>query len=149
MFDRLKEEINSIKARDPAVRSALEVIFLYPSFKAVRSYRRAHWFYEHGHFFIARWISQSCRNRTGIEIHPGAKIGKGLFIDHGAGVVIGETTEIGDYCTLYQNVTLGGTGKDTGKRHPGKQRAGRRGRKSSGTDEDRRQLQNRRQRRSS
>lgn len=70
MFDRLKEEINSIKARDPAVRSALEVIFLYPSFKAVRSYRRAHWFYEHGHFFIARWISQSCRNRTGIEIHP-------------------------------------------------------------------------------
>ena len=89
MFDRLKEEINSIKARDPAVRSALEVIFLYPSFKAVRSYRRAHWFYEHGHFFIARWISQSCRNRTGIEIHPGAKIGKGLFIDHGAGVVIG------------------------------------------------------------
>lgn len=118
MFDRLKEEINSIKARDPAVRSALEVIFLYPSFKAVRSYRRAHWFYEHGHFFIARWISQSCRNRTGIEIHPGAKIGKGLFIDHGAGVVIGETTEIGDYCTLYQNVTLGGTGKDTGKRHP-------------------------------
>lgn len=102
MFDRLKEEINSIKARDPAVRSALEVIFLYPSFKAVRSYRRAHWFYEHGHFFIARWISQSCRNRTGIEIHPGAKIGKGLFIDHGAGVVIGETTEIGDYCTLYQ-----------------------------------------------
>ena len=92
MFDRLKEEINSIKARDPAVRSALEVIFLYPSFKAVRSYRRAHWFYEHGHFFIARWISQSCRNRTGIEIHPGAKIGKGLFIDHGAGVVIGATT---------------------------------------------------------
>ena len=118
MFDRLKEEINSIKARDPAVRSALEVIFLYPSFKAVRSYRRAHWFYERGHFFIARWISQSCRNRTGIEIHPGAKIGKGLFIDHGAAVVIGETTEIGDYCTLYQNVTLGGTGKDTGKRHP-------------------------------
>ncbi len=97
MFDRLKEEINSIKARDPAVRSALEVIFLYPSFKAVRSYRRAHWFYEHGHFFIARWISQSCRNRTGIEIHPRAKIGN---------------------CTLYQNVTLGGTDKDTGKRHP-------------------------------
>ncbi len=118
MFDRLKEEINSIKARDPAVRSALEVIFLYPSYKAVRSYRRAHWFYEHGHFFIARWISQRSRNKTGIEIHPGAKIGKGLFIDHGAGVVIGETTEIGDNCTLYQNVTLGGTGKDTGKRHP-------------------------------
>ncbi len=118
MFERLKEEINSIRARDPAVRSALEVIFLYPSFKAVRAYRRAHWFYQRGHYFIARWISQRSRNRTGIEIHPGAKIGKGLFIDHGAGVVIGETTEIGDYCTLYQNVTLGGTGKDTGKRHP-------------------------------
>ena len=118
MFDNLKEEINSIRARDPAVRSAWEVIFLYPSFKAVRSYRRAHWFYERGHYFIARWISQRSRNKTGIEIHPGAKIGKGLFIDHGAGVVIGETTEIGDNCTLYQNVTLGGTGKDVGKRHP-------------------------------
>lgn len=118
MFQRLKEEINSIKARDPAVRSSLEVLFLYPSFKAVRAYRRAHWFYERGHFFIARWISQHSRNKTGIEIHPGAKIGKGLFIDHGAGVVIGETTEIGDNCTLYQNVTLGGTGKETGKRHP-------------------------------
>lgn len=118
MFDKLKEEIASIKARDPAVRSAWEVIFLYPSFRAVRSYRIAHWFHEHGHFFIARWISQHSRHKTGIEIHPGAKIGKGLFIDHGAGVVIGETTEIGDNCTLYQNVTLGGTGKDLGKRHP-------------------------------
>ncbi len=118
MFDKLKEEIASIKARDPAVRSAWEVIFLYPSFKAVRSYRIAHWFHERGHFFIARWISQRSRHKTGIEIHPGAKIGKGLFIDHGAGVVIGETTEIGDNCTLYQNVTLGGTGKDVGKRHP-------------------------------
>lgn len=118
MFDKIREEIASIKARDPAVRSGWEVIFLYPSYKAVRSYRRAHWFYERGHFFIARWISQRSRHKTGIEIHPGAKIGKGLFIDHGAGVVIGETTEIGDYCTLYQNVTLGGTGKDVGKRHP-------------------------------
>lgn len=118
MFDRLKEEIASIKARDPAVRSSLEVIFLYPSFRAVRDYRMAHWFFVRGHFFIARWISQHSRHVTGIEIHPGAKIGKGLFIDHGAGVVIGETTEIGDYCTLYQNVTLGGTGKDVGKRHP-------------------------------
>lgn len=118
MFDRIKEDIASIKARDPAVHSAWEVLFLYPSYKAVRSYRIAHWFYERGHFFIARWISQHSRNKTGIEIHPGAKIGKGLFIDHGAGVVIGETTEIGDYCTLYQNVTLGGTGKDVGKRHP-------------------------------
>lgn len=118
MFDKLKAEIASIKARDPAVRSAWEVIFLYPSFRAIRSYRRAHWFHTHGHTFIARWISQRSRHKTGIEIHPGAKIGKGLFIDHGAGVVIGETTEIGDNCTLYQNVTLGGTGKDVGKRHP-------------------------------
>ena len=118
MFKKLKEEIASIKARDPAVRSAWEVIFLYPSFRAVRSYRIAHWFHERGHYFIARWISQRSRHKTGIEIHPGAKIGKGLFIDHGAGVVIGETTEIGDNCTLYQNVTLGGTGKDVGKRHP-------------------------------
>lgn len=118
MFNKLREEIASIKARDPAVRSAWEVYFLYPSFKAIRAYRRAHWFHERGHYFIARWISQNARNRTGIEIHPGAKIGKGLFIDHGAGVVIGETTEIGDNCTLYQNVTLGGTGKDVGKRHP-------------------------------
>lgn len=118
MFDRIKEEIASIRARDPAVRSALEVIFLYPSYRAIRDYRRAHWFHEHGFTFIARWISQRSRHKTGIEIHPGAKIGKNLFIDHGAGVVIGETTEIGDNCTLYQNVTLGGTGKDVGKRHP-------------------------------
>ncbi len=118
MFNKLREEINSIKARDPAVRSAWEVYFLYPSFRAVRAYRRAHWWYKRGHYFIARWISQRSRNKTGIEIHPGAQIGKGLFIDHGAGVVIGETTIIGDNCTLYQNVTLGGTGKDVGKRHP-------------------------------
>lgn len=118
MFKRIKEEVASIRARDPAVRSAFEVIFLYPSYKAIRDYRRAHWFHEHGFTFIARWISQRSRHKTGIEIHPGAKIGKNLFIDHGAGVVIGETTEIGDNCTLYQNVTLGGTGKDVGKRHP-------------------------------
>ncbi len=118
MFERIKEEVASIKARDPAVRSAIEVILLYPSYRAVRDYRRAHWFHEHGWYFIARWISQRSRHKTGIEIHPGAKIGKNLFIDHGAGVVIGETTEIGDNCTLYQNVTLGGTGKDVGKRHP-------------------------------
>ena len=118
MFKKLREEINSIRERDPAVRSAWEVIFLYPSFKAVRAYRRAHWWHERGFYFIARWISQNARNRTGIEIHPGAQIGKGLFIDHGAGVVIGETTIIGDNCTLYQNVTLGDTGKDVGKRHP-------------------------------
>lgn len=118
MFKKIREEINSIKERDPAVRSAWEVYFLYPSFKAIRAYRRAHWWHERGHYFIARWISQRSRNKTGIEIHPGAQIGKGLFIDHGAGVVIGETTIIGDNCTLYQNVTLGGTGKDVGKRHP-------------------------------
>lgn len=118
MFDRIKEEVASIKARDPAVRSAIEVILLYPSYRAIRDYRRAHWFHEHGWYFIARWISQRSRHKTGIEIHPAAKIGKNLFIDHGAGVVIGETTEIGDNCTLYQNVTLGGTGKDVGKRHP-------------------------------
>jgi serine O-acetyltransferase len=118
MFDKLKEELDSIMDRDPAARSRCEVYFLYSGFKAVRSYRRAHWFYEHGHKFIARYISQRARHKTGIEIHPGAKIGRGLFIDHGMGVVIGETSEIGDNCTLYQGVTLGGTGKDHGKRHP-------------------------------
>ncbi len=104
--------------RDPAARSKWEVIFLYSGFKAVRSHRRANWFYRHNHKFIARWISQHNRHKTGIEIHPAAQIGKGLFIDHGMGVVIGETTIIGDNCTIYQNVTLGGTGKDVGKRHP-------------------------------
>ena len=118
MVDRLKEELDSIMARDPAARSRAEVYFLYSGFKAVRSYRRANWFYRHNHKLIARWISQRSRHKTGIEIHPGATIGKGLFIDHGMGVVIGETTEIGDNCTLYQNVTLGGTGKEHGKRHP-------------------------------
>lgn len=118
MFDKIKEEIQSIKERDPAARSSLEVFFLYPSFKALRAYRRAHKHYLKGHFFRARAISQRALRKTGIEIHPGATIGKGLFIDHGSGVVIGETTEIGDDCTIYQNVTLGGTGKETGKRHP-------------------------------
>jgi serine O-acetyltransferase len=114
----MKEDIDAVMERDPAVKSRLEVFFLYPGFKAVRAYRRAHRWYERKRFFIARWISQRALRRTGIEIHPGAKIGKGLFIDHGSGVVIGETSEIGDNCTIYQNVTLGGTGKDTGKRHP-------------------------------
>lgn len=118
MFDTLKSDINAILERDPAARSKAEVFFLYSGFKAVRSHRKAHWFYNHNHKFIARWISQRSRHKTGIEIHPAAKIGKGLFIDHGMGVVIGETTVIGDNCTIYQNVTLGGTGKDTGKRHP-------------------------------
>ena len=118
MFKKLKAELDSIMERDPAARSRLEVYFLYSGFKAVRSYRKANWFFRHNMKFIARFISQRARHKTGIEIHPGAKIGKGLFIDHGMGVVIGETTEIGDNCTIYQNVTLGGTGKDHGKRHP-------------------------------
>ncbi len=118
MFKTLKSDINAILERDPAARSKAEVFFLYSGFKAVRSHRKAHWFYNHNHKFIARFISQRSRHKTGIEIHPAAKIGKGLFIDHGMGVVIGETTVIGDNCTIYQNVTLGGTGKDTGKRHP-------------------------------
>lgn len=118
MFEKLKEELDSIMERDPAARSRAEVFFLYSGFRAVRAYRVSHWFYRHNHKFIARYLSQRARHKTGIEIHPGAKIGRGLFIDHGMGVVIGETTEIGDNCTLYQGVTLGGTGKDHGKRHP-------------------------------
>ena len=118
MFEKLKAEIDTIIERDPAAKSRLEVFFLYPSFKAVRAYRRAHKHYVRGHFFRARAISQRALRRTGIEIHPGAVIGKNFFIDHGSGVVIGETTEIGDNCTVYQGVTLGGTGKEVGKRHP-------------------------------
>ncbi|WP_369298691.1 serine O-acetyltransferase EpsC [uncultured Neglectibacter sp.] len=118
MFQKLREDLDAVMERDPAARSRLEVYFLYSGFKAVRAHRRANWFYRHNMKFLARFISQRSRKKTGIEIHPAAKIGKGLFIDHGMGVVIGETTEIGDNCTLYQNVTLGGTGKDHGKRHP-------------------------------
>lgn len=118
MFKELKEEIALIKEKDPAARSSIEIFFLYSGFKAIRSYRRAHKLYLKKHYFLARWISERARRRTGIEIHPGATIGKGLFIDHGTGVVIGETVEIGDNCLIYQGVTLGGTGKDKGKRHP-------------------------------
>ena len=118
MFKTLKSDIDAVMERDPAARSRAEVFFLYSGFKAVRSHRKANWFFRHNFKFIARWISQRSRHKTGIEIHPGATIGKGLFIDHGMGVVIGETTVIGDNCTIYQNVTLGGTGKDVGKRHP-------------------------------
>ena len=118
MFDRLKEYIATVKERDPAARSFFEIFFLYPGLKAIRMHRRARWFYDRGHFFIARLISQRAVRKTGIEIHPGATIGRRLFIDHGTGVVIGETTEIGDDVTIYQGVTLGGTGKDHGKRHP-------------------------------
>ena len=115
---KLQQDIDAIRERDPAARSDFEVIALYQGLKAVRSHRKAHWFYKHNMLFLARWISQRNRKKTGIEIHPGATIGKGLLIDHGMGVVIGETTEIGDNCTIYQGVTLGGTGKDKGKRHP-------------------------------
>lgn len=118
MFQKLKYDLDAYLERDPAARSRLEIFFLYPGFKAVRSHRRANWFYRHNMKFIARCISQYSRKRTGIEIHPAAAIGKGLVIDHGMGVVIGETAVLGDNCTLYQNVTLGGTGKDQGKRHP-------------------------------
>lgn len=118
MFKKIKEEIDSIMKRDPAARSRLEVYFLYSGFKAIRSHRKANWFFRHNMKLIARFISQRSRHKTGIEIHPAAQIGKGLFIDHGMGVVIGETTIIGDNCTIYQGVTLGGTGKETGKRHP-------------------------------
>lgn len=113
----LKEEYELIRERDPAIRSYWDVL-LYPCFRAKRMYRRAHKLWVNGHYWRARLISQKAARKTGIEIHPGAVIGKGLFIDHGAGVVIGETTIIGDNVTLYQGVTLGGTGKETGKRHP-------------------------------
>ena len=116
-LDDIREEIAVVRERDPAIHSNLEV-FLYPSYQALRAYRRAHKHYLKGHYFRARYISQRARHKTGIEIHPGATIGKRLFIDHGAGVIIGETTEIGDDVTLYQGVTLGGTGKEQGKRHP-------------------------------
>ena len=113
----IKEEVQVIRERDPAIKSNLEV-FLYPSFKVILRYRLAHKLYLNKHYFLARWISQRAARKTGIEIHPGATIGKGLFIDHGSGVIIGETTVIGDNVTLYQGVTLGGTGKEQGKRHP-------------------------------
>ncbi len=113
----IKNEIAIIKERDPAIHSAMEV-FLYPSFRVMINYRIAHKLYLKKHYFLARWVSQRAARKTGIEIHPGAKIGAGFFIDHGIGVIIGETTEIGDNVTLYQGVTLGGTGKETGKRHP-------------------------------
>ncbi|MBQ1535604.1 MAG: serine O-acetyltransferase [Ruminococcus sp.] len=117
-ISEIKKDIHSIMERDPAASSAMEVLLTYSGVHAVIVHRLAHWFYKHDHKLIARMISQIMRGITGIEIHPGAKIGKGLLIDHGSGVVIGETAEIGDYCLLYQGCTLGGTGKDHGKRHP-------------------------------
>lgn len=118
MFDRLRKDIQAVKERDPAATSTLSVLLNYPGLKAVRAHRRHHWLHTHGHPFLARLLSQWARHRTGIEIHPGATIGERFFIDHGMGVVIGETTVIGDDVTIYQGVTLGGTGKETGKRHP-------------------------------
>ena len=116
--EEIRQDIDAIKARDPAAKSDVEIVLLYSGLHAVWAYRVAHKLYLSEHYFSARAISQIARHVTGIEIHPGATIGKGLVIDHGMGVVIGETTIIGDNCTLYQGVTLGGTGKDTGKRHP-------------------------------
>ncbi|MCR5255314.1 MAG: serine O-acetyltransferase [Acetatifactor sp.] len=113
----IRDEIKIIRERDPAIHSDMEV-FLYPSFRVMLHYRLAHKLYLKKHYFLARYISQRGVRKTGIEIHPGAQIGKGLFIDHGNGVIIGETTIIGDNVTLYQGVTLGGTGKEQGKRHP-------------------------------
>lgn len=118
MFQTLRDDLRAIKERDPAARNTFEIFFLYSGVHALIYHRFAHFLYRHHLLFLARMVSQTSRFLTGVEIHPGAKIGKGLFIDHGSGVVIGETTEIGDNCTIYQGVTLGGTGKDTGKRHP-------------------------------
>ena len=118
MFNRLKQDVQAVRDRDPAAKSFFEILFLYPGLKAIRMHRRAHWLWNHGFKLWARAVSQRAARKTGIEIHPAAKIGERLFIDHGSGVVIGETTEIGDDVTIYQGATLGGTGKDVGKRHP-------------------------------
>lgn len=118
MFAILRQEVQVVFERDPAAKSIMEVLFCYPGLHAIIHHRMAHFFYRRRMFFLARMISHVSRFMTGIEIHPGAQIGKGLFIDHGSGVVIGETAEIGDNVTLYQGVTLGGTGKEKGKRHP-------------------------------
>lgn len=118
MFDSFREDVKSFMEHDPAARNPLEIVLLYPGFKALRSHKKANWFLRHNMPFIARYISQRCAHKTGIEIHPGATIGRRVCIDHGSGIVIGETTEIGDDVIIYQGVTLGGTGKDVGKRHP-------------------------------
>jgi serine O-acetyltransferase len=118
MFNELWNDAKSIAGRDPAAKGVWEVILLYSGFHALIWYRISHALYRHKLFFLARFVSQLNRFFTGIEIHPGAVIGRGLFIDHGMGVVIGETAVVGDYCTIYHGATLGGTGKDTGKRHP-------------------------------
>lgn len=118
LFKDFKESVKSFMEHDPAARNPIEIVLLYPGFKALRSHKRAQWFLNHGMPFCARMISQRCARKTGIEIHPAAKIGRRVCIDHGHGIVIGETAEIGDDVMIYQGVTLGGTGKDVGKRHP-------------------------------
>lgn len=118
LFKRYREDVRSFIDHDPATENPLEVVLLYPGFKALRSHRKANWFYKHNMTFIARAISQHSAHKTGIEIHPGATIGRRVVIDHGHGIVIGETAEVGDDVMIYQGVTLGGTGKDVGKRHP-------------------------------
>lgn len=118
ILKRLKYNIQTIKEKDPAAKSNLQILLLYSGLHAVMLHRPAHWLYNHKRYFLARLLSQISRFFTNVEIHPGAKIGWGLFIDHGSNVVIGETTIIGNDCTIYQGVTLGGTGKETGKRHP-------------------------------
>lgn len=117
-MNKFKEHIDNIKDKDPAARTTIEILLLYPSICAVSNYRIANFFYKKRLFFLARLISQTAKFFTGIEIHPGATIGKCLFLDHGLGIVIGETSIVGDFVTIYQGVTLGGTGKDIGKRHP-------------------------------
>jgi len=118
MFDTIRYDLEAFQTRDPAATSKAQIFFLYNGFHALLYYRFSHWLYRHNRRFLARWVSQYAKFRTGVEIHPAAKIGKGVLIDHGTGIVIGETAEVGDDCTIYQGVTLGGTGKDVGKRHP-------------------------------
>ncbi|MCI8600335.1 MAG: serine O-acetyltransferase [Oscillospiraceae bacterium] len=118
MLDRLRADIRAVRERDPAARNAAEILLLYSGLHAIMLHRPAYFLFRRRFFFLARLLSQLARWLTGVEIHPGAKIGVGVFIDHGSGIVIGETAEVGDGCTLYQGVTLGGTGKDKGKRHP-------------------------------
>lgn len=118
MFDGLKQDINAARERDPAAPSAFQVLLMYSGLHAIMWHRPAYWLWNHGFKFTARALSQIVRGATGVEIHPAAKLGRGILIDHGMGVVIGETAEVGDGCTIYQGVTLGGTGKHTGKRHP-------------------------------
>jgi serine O-acetyltransferase len=118
LVNEIKYDVNAFRQRDPAATSDVEIMLLYSGFHARLAHRLSHALYKKGHTFSARAVSQGAKFITGIEIHPGATIGRGLVIDHGSGVVIGETAEIGDNCTIYQGVTLGGTGKDVGKRHP-------------------------------